>query len=126
MSKFKVGDRVKLTGDSYESAGLPLESIHEVFKVDGSGLFIKGVTRGYETEEFFFFDDEVEAVEPAPTQKFFVKYVGPTSYSTFNTEAEAIEFAKVRASENPGDVFAVAVATKAYQVNSAPQEITFA
>ena len=60
MSKFKVGDRVKLVGDEYPSVGLHIGHEYTVSRMSLSG---NPEIRGDDGEDWLFFESEVEFVQ---------------------------------------------------------------
>lgn len=71
MPKFKVGQKVKLVGDSYSYAGLHLNSIHPIHSIRGTdGYYISGATSAFKDDEFYFIEHALEAVEEESDEEF--------------------------------------------------------
>lgn len=74
MSKFKVGDKVRLNGrDTYDSVGLVENAVTVVTEVNSTGVTVRGLhpnDSGHVGDDWFFYFDELELVDEAPKGTF--------------------------------------------------------
>lgn len=68
MSKFKVGDRVRIVHTDYENEGLDVGTTHEIMGTDRNLVVLEGNMSGW----LNFFTEEVELVTAAPTNTLTV------------------------------------------------------
>jgi hypothetical protein len=62
MSKFKVGDRVRILHTDYPNQGLDVDDIRTVIEVETNGVKLQSNDFGL----LYFYDGEVELVNPNP------------------------------------------------------------
>lgn len=126
MSKFKIGDNVRIVSDEYVGTGLLIGTVHPIHSVGRSGYDLLATEGELEGTEYFYFEDELEAVSETPKvgSKFYVYCV--TNESPFDTLEEAETHARSAAAEDEGYTFVIFQPLKAFETVTETKEVTLA
>jgi hypothetical protein len=128
MSKFKVGDRVRINSETDPSENGKIAVVTETDRKAKLGTAWDYQVESPEMEGGYniYNEEELEAISETPKvgSKFYVARA--ISTRAFDTIEEATAYAKEMAEEDPGYTWAISQPLKAFKVNEEAQEVTLA